>query len=361
MALISTFPKDPYPSGWFVIGRSSDLAPGGVKALEYFGEKLVLWRGASGQIFLQDAFCLHLGAHRGIKGWVTGEDITCPWHGWQWDGEGRNTCIPYGGKQAKKGPKIRVYPVTEWCGNVVMWYAPEEGEPAWQLPTVPEHGRGDWYADEVRTWEVKCHVQLPVENSCDLAHIHYVHGSADPAEVAYFRTYKHLFFSKVNVLYGGGKDSTMLTPKGGKIASFRTVHAGLAMAIIRWGEDLWPTVLVTCFTPIDDKRIAYNFQLFSKRGEGEVGDDWQGRAARMLKLQLKVATEDFFTWENQKILDKPNFDVSEVTNYTNLRHWASQFFPSTAASYVPDPKNSLEEGEGDETTAIVTLKKENAA
>lgn len=362
MNLISTFPKDPYPTGWFIIGRSSDLAPGGVQALEYFGEKLVLWRGAdSGQVYCQDAFCLHLGAHRGIRGWVTGDDITCPWHGWQWDKEGKNSCIPYGSRQTKKGVKARVYPVTEWCGNIMIWYAPEEGEPTWELPEVVEHGQDGWYPDEVRTWDVKCHPQHPVENACDFAHIHYIHGSTDPARQDYFRTYKHLFFSKIDVLYGGGKDKTFLTPNGGKIASFRTVHAGLPIAIIRWDDELWPTVLVTCFTPIDDKRIRYFFQLFSKRGEGETGDEWQGRAARMLKLQLKVAEEDFFIWENMKTMDAPAYELSETGPYTDLRHWASQFYPSTAASYVPDPNNALLEGEGDERTGRITLREENAA
>lgn len=350
MNLVATFPTDPYPKGWFIISRSSDLEAGRVKSLEYFGQKLVLWRGESGQVFCQDAYCLHLGAHRGIGGWVTGDDITCPWHGWQWDGKGRNTCVPYGGGQPKAGLKARVYPVTEWCGNIMMWYAPEAGEPEWELPPVPEYGRDDWYKDEVRTWTIKSHPQQPVENACDLAHIHYIHGSANPAEVEYFRTHKHYFFSKVNVLYGGGKESTALTPEGKKMASFFTVHPGLAVAIIRWDEQLWPTVLFTFFTPIDEERLLYTFQLISKRGEGEVGEEWQGRAARMLKMQLKVAEEDFFIWENMKILEKPAFDVSETTNYTNLRHWASQFYPSTSASYLPDPVNSLEEGEADPET-----------
>jgi phenylpropionate dioxygenase-like ring-hydroxylating dioxygenase large terminal subunit len=41
-----------------------------------------------------DAYCLHLGANLGVRGTVAGEDIVCPWHGWQWSGEGCNTLIP---------------------------------------------------------------------------------------------------------------------------------------------------------------------------------------------------------------------------------------------------------------------------
>ena len=37
-----------YPKGWFVIAFSDELATSGVVMLEYFGKKLVLYRGESG-------------------------------------------------------------------------------------------------------------------------------------------------------------------------------------------------------------------------------------------------------------------------------------------------------------------------
>ena len=56
-------PADRYPRSWWQVGWSHDLAAGEVRALRYFGEDLVMWRSDSGAVFVQDAFCTHLGAH----------------------------------------------------------------------------------------------------------------------------------------------------------------------------------------------------------------------------------------------------------------------------------------------------------
>src|SRR5215208_6689284 len=44
-----------FPTGWFIVGFASDLAQGQVKRAHYFGEELVIFRTASGQIHVLDA------------------------------------------------------------------------------------------------------------------------------------------------------------------------------------------------------------------------------------------------------------------------------------------------------------------
>lgn len=39
-----------YPTGWFVVGWSSDVAPGDVKRLHYFGRELVCFRTEGGEV-----------------------------------------------------------------------------------------------------------------------------------------------------------------------------------------------------------------------------------------------------------------------------------------------------------------------
>src|SRR5438876_150602 len=96
--ITAAFPASPYPKGWFIVADSQDVTPGRVKPLKYFGRNLVVWRGESGQVYLMDAHCKHLGAHMGYRGdeeqrklvpEVVGEDVACPWHGWRWNGQGR--------------------------------------------------------------------------------------------------------------------------------------------------------------------------------------------------------------------------------------------------------------------------------
>jgi phenylpropionate dioxygenase-like ring-hydroxylating dioxygenase large terminal subunit len=61
----SRFPFTPYPEGWFVVSFSEDLRPGELRPIHVFGRQLVLFRTASGQAVVSDAFCPHLGAHLG--------------------------------------------------------------------------------------------------------------------------------------------------------------------------------------------------------------------------------------------------------------------------------------------------------
>lgn len=338
MSMSSEFPKSPYPKGWAAIAYSHEIEPGGVKAIKNFGENMVLFRGESGKLSLQDAYCLHLGANRAVRGWVEGDELVCPWHGWKWSAEGRNTCIPYKNEKPKGALKIRTYTIQEWHGVVMMWWDNKYGtEPEWELPYVEWlDERDDFYPIWPHGsfhWKLKGHVQMPVENAADFAHIHFVHGSKEPAEPINLLFKDHMFIADVDVVYGGGKEPTELTPGGETIAGFRIEHYGMMATVIRWGDKLWPSVMVPLFTPIDENYYEYRVLIRSKRGEGETGDVPQGKAARFLKMQYKVAEDDYFTWENMKVLDRANFAQSEIKNYGRLRYWATQFYPETEADY----------------------------
>ena len=91
----------PMPFGWFVVGYSDELGVGQVKPLRYFGQELVMWRGEDNQVRVLEAYCRHLGAHLGYGGRVQGNDIECPFHAWQYNGEGCVTRIPlYGDRKS---------------------------------------------------------------------------------------------------------------------------------------------------------------------------------------------------------------------------------------------------------------------
>ena len=46
----------------------------------------------------------------GVGGTVEGEHIVCPWHGWQWRGDGTNALIPYSKIGCKQNVKIKTLP-----------------------------------------------------------------------------------------------------------------------------------------------------------------------------------------------------------------------------------------------------------
>ena len=83
-----------YPNGWLPVLESSDLKCNQIKPVFAFGNDLVVYRGISGECHVLDAYCPHLGANLGIGGTVEGEEVKCPFHGWQWNGKGECTKVP---------------------------------------------------------------------------------------------------------------------------------------------------------------------------------------------------------------------------------------------------------------------------
>ncbi len=96
---------------------------------------MVAWRAQSGRLTVMDAYCEHLGAHLGYGGHVEGEAIECPFHGWQWNAEGRNVRIPYE-PRPNPGRRMRTYPVTERNASVYIWYDARRRDPYFDVPDI---------------------------------------------------------------------------------------------------------------------------------------------------------------------------------------------------------------------------------
>jgi len=168
-----------FARGWHIVAFSQELGAGEVKALHYFNLDLVLFRGESGAAAVLDAYCPHLGAHlAGTGSRVIGDSLRCPFHGWQFDGAGSCTAIPYARKipeRARSGA-LKAWPVVEKNGFIAIWHDPENGEPNWELPDIPDwgpQGWGDWRFNRAR---IKAHGREIIENIVDIGHFPSVHG-----------------------------------------------------------------------------------------------------------------------------------------------------------------------------------------
>lgn len=106
------------PDYWYPAEWSKDLARGQVKEVKFWGRSIALFRGSDGQARAVEDRC----AHRQLKlskGEVTGCTLTCTYHGWQYDGEGRCVHIPHD-LFGNKAPQLQLgtYPVEERYGIV---------------------------------------------------------------------------------------------------------------------------------------------------------------------------------------------------------------------------------------------------
>ena len=135
-----------FPRGWFMVARTDEVSKKPLN-LRYFGQDMVLYRGDSGRLVLMDAYCPHMGTHLGKNETsyvvmdnehVDGDNIRCPYHGWQFGPDGNCVEIPYSPAPIPVSACIRTYPVQEWGGSVLMWHDTEQGEPNFDPPELPQ-------------------------------------------------------------------------------------------------------------------------------------------------------------------------------------------------------------------------------
>ncbi len=125
---------------WYTAGLSSDVGDAPVRR-RMLGQDFVLFRDTGGKVHCLADTCVHRGASLGL-GKVKGDCIQCPYHGWQFGGDGACRKIPSLGAKAKIPGRARVdsYPTVEKYGLIFAFLGDiPEAERCPILP-IPEYG-----------------------------------------------------------------------------------------------------------------------------------------------------------------------------------------------------------------------------
>ncbi len=317
---MSRFPW-PVPFGWFAVAWSDHVSSGGVVPYRAFGRDLVIWRDERGEAHLQDAYCPHLGAHLGHGGTVSDCEIVCPFHGWQFDTNGRNTCIPYSERTNGKA-RLRTYPVLERNGLVMAWYHPDDEAPLWDIPIVDEFdlGNEEWAPPVSRYFSIDTAWQEMAENGVDAAHFRYVHGTA---EVPVLERYEpNGFRSHMR------SKQFFVTPRGNVEGRIDSDAWGPGFSVVRFGG-IVDTVLLGCATPIETDRCEMRFTFTVRRFADDRATSAVGEAAiNEISRQL---LQDKPIWENKVYIDRPALADTDGP-FLQFRQWAAQFYAD-----VPSP------------------------
>jgi phenylpropionate dioxygenase-like ring-hydroxylating dioxygenase large terminal subunit len=163
---------------WYPACESSQLTDQPVKR-RMLGLDFVLFRDSEGQAHCLSNTCTHRGGAL-ASGKVTGDCVQCPYHGWQFDGDGRCQYIPSLGRDAKIPARARVdaYPVQERYGLVFAFLGdlPEEERPP--LLHVAEYGADgpvEGWTATIQHFVWGFNYKRSMENGIDPAHNEFVH------------------------------------------------------------------------------------------------------------------------------------------------------------------------------------------
>ncbi|MGB5812734.1 MAG: Rieske 2Fe-2S domain-containing protein [Polyangiales bacterium] len=161
-----------FPTGWFLVCFSDELAAGEVKSIKFMGQDLVVFRTDSGTACLSDAFCPHMGAHLGHGGTIEGETLRCPFHGFCFDTQGACVKTGYDTKPPRKA-RLRTWPLEEMNGLILAHHHQDWEAPAWRVPKLDDSG---WTPLSHHTREIRANPYDTAENSVDFGHLSIVHG-----------------------------------------------------------------------------------------------------------------------------------------------------------------------------------------
>ncbi|EID11794.1 Rieske 2Fe-2S domain-containing protein [Mycolicibacterium phlei] len=316
------------PTGWFQVAWSADIADRAVVPLHYFGRDLVAFRNADGTVSVLDAHCEHLGASLAHGGCVVDDGIQCPFHGWVWDGQGRNVRIPYE-KRPNRGRRIRFYPVVEANDTVFIWHDVTGAEPRWPLPdgfdVLGEHVSSRTYHEftadcRTRFERVKVHPQVIAENAVDPHHFRFVHHTPISPHVLRETRDETTWAAKV----GFGRRWADGVDRPGDTLNTIEIHwSGVGVSFN--AEHLREGVRVISInaTPVDDTTSDI-FASYWISDEG--ADDF----AERLDVAKRALPDDIRIWEHQRYTDKPALAPSEAKGFQELRAWARGFYPEPA-------------------------------
>ena len=323
----------PIPYGWYGVAFSQDIKPGDVKALKYFGKEIVLFRTESGEAKVLDAYCPHLGAHLGHGGKVHGESLACPFHGWQFNGGGQCTAVPYaknmppkvaGGKQA-----IYAYPTVERNQVIWAWYHPERVEPMFDVVDLPEFSSDEWTDIQRMDWTFSTTIQESGENAVDAAHFIYVHGATE-MPVGETEYEGHSRTSKYVMKVPAMKEDGSIDLSGNLRDSYLTTVANGPGQTYQRFTGVLETLMMGVVTPIDEDHIHLHFVFTQPKNLSE----GQKMLAFGVMAELKNQVEnDMPIWEHKIYLENPTLCDGDGPIH-QYRKWFKQFYGEPAPAPV---------------------------
>lgn len=320
----------PFPNGWYVIAKSSEVKPEGLITKKFAGEERIVYRTKSGKINVIDAHCPHMGAHFGHGGCVVAEQIKCPFHSFEFNLEGACTKTGYNSQPPKTN--VRVYHTQEVNGLILMYHHENNEAPSWSIPQMDMEG---WTPFLWAEWELKSHPQETTENSVDIGHFSETHGYRNVRQISdpIFED-NHLAIN-----YGMERDNFLGKKANPVRIEFKGDVHGLGYSIVE-AKTLNYNLTTRHFvlpTPVEDGKII--LRIASSMKKIEKSGAIHPLAAMVPKSILNYALsrivfkgyqndvrQDFKIWENKKyIMQTPLADGDgPILLY---RKWAQQFYP----------------------------------
>ncbi|GAB0092316.1 cholesterol 7-desaturase [Sergentomyia squamirostris] len=334
----------PFPNGWFCVAESADVPAGKSISVSCLGNTFAVFRSKeTGEVFILDAYCPHLGANLGVGGMVSKDCIECPFHHWKFRGtDGQCVDIPYSCNDSiPKTAKVKSWQSFEMNGFIYIWHHSDNLTP-WDLPRIKEIDEGGWIYYGRNEFYINCHIQDIPENGADVSHLKAIHeaGMFAGSDLRSARlskwanlglhawdakwqpmteegqhhiavmSLKHSFklFNKLDIV---NVDITARQIGPGYVQLYLVSSIGVMMAL-------------QCVTPVSPfvQKVIHRFY----------GPDNLLFAKFVVWGETIMFERDIMVWNNKQYIDNPCL-VKEDKQIKSFRNWYKQFYSDTSLDY----------------------------
>jgi len=313
-----------YARGWHMVGWSDEFEVGKPQARDYFGQRLVIYRGEDGQVRCLDAFCPHLGADLSA-GAVKGNLLQCAFHNWTYDGSGQCVKIPYCDRIPPKA-RTRAYTVKEINETVLIWHDHEQGAPDYDILPLQEYAGAGW----TKAWSrfritIKTHPREVMENTVDKGHLLPIHGfDVDTWLPVWNGTMcGELMWGKHTRLAADVQDDKLYV---------RSISHGPAYQYTWQTQDSaqFDSIILTAWCPIDENTLEYWFGVIVRADPKQFPPEALEAAAQgYCKASYDAFMEDVYIWERKLYRPEPLLCANDGP-INKLRRWYTQFYTDRA-------------------------------
>ena len=269
-------------NNWYVAAPIADLGDDPLRT-RMLGCDFVLFRDADGAIHCLSDVCCHRGASLS-KGKCVNGRVQCPYHGWEYAGDGHVQRMPSLGNDISIPNRARVdsYPVQERYGFIWVFLGNRsEGERVAVPELLPEYGdESVWRMTRMqRDWKVNW-ARLK-ENLADASHLFMVHsfGKHLPEQSEVFEVFETEWGVRIPQIYTTVPDESSKTAANAPQAEETRDHSDVLIEIsvhgmIQKNTQLmasgYDQIIWNTLTPIDHhhtRHYTLHFRNFQKAPE----------------------------------------------------------------------------------------------
>ena len=161
-------------NAWYVAAWSDDLPADAPHAISILGERIVVWRSASGALGALEDRCVHRLAPLSV-GRCEGDGLRCMYHGFLYGPDGVVKEIP-GQDVIPEKARVRRYPVVEKHSWIWVWMGDAAADPA-LIPPAVGFDDPDWILGRGQL-DYAARARLVTDNLLDFSHLTYVHANS---------------------------------------------------------------------------------------------------------------------------------------------------------------------------------------